>query len=153
MVHVGGRADAGARVVGVALCRERGGLRAVAGQGCGQHVDGGVGVGGLGGQDAVRVGFGGGQIDVVFHLPAGQRHVQQLSGQAIAADDVTRVPGGQALGGVDGGGVAEGDVGGDVARRQPQVAAGAQVSDQQGAVVAGLQDGEAVAVADEVAAA
>ena len=88
------------------------------GPGFGQHVDGGVGVGGFGGQDAVRVGFGGGQIDVVFHLAAGQRHVEQLAGQAIAADDVAGVPGGQALGGVDGGGVAEGDVGGDVAGGQ-----------------------------------
>ena len=56
-------------------------LGAVAAQRRGQDVDGGLGVGGFGGDDAVRVGFGGGQIDVVFDASAGQGDVKQLAGE------------------------------------------------------------------------
>ena len=57
VVHVGGRGDPQQRICGFAFgggCRD---LRAVAGQDLRQDVDGGVGVGGFRGQDAVRIVF------------------------------------------------------------------------------------------------
>src|SRR2546430_6465793 len=72
VVHVGGRGDAGEGVAGVAVGAGGRDLSAVAGQGFGQDVDGGVGMGGLGAQDAVRIGFGGGEVNVVFGAAAGQ---------------------------------------------------------------------------------
>ena len=97
VVHGGGRTQPQERIVG--LARGGGGrdLGAVAGQSFGQDVDGGFGVGGFGGDDAVWVGFGGRQIDVVFDAAAGQRDVKQLAGEGARADDVAGVPGGESL--------------------------------------------------------
>ena len=71
VVHGGGGAEAGEGVGGIAGCRGGRDLGAVAAQRRGQDVYGGLGVGGFGRDDAVRIGFGGGQIDVVFDPPAG----------------------------------------------------------------------------------
>ena len=63
-------------------------LGAVAAQDRGEDVDGGRGMGGFGRQDAVRVGFGGGEVDVVFGLAAGEGDVELLAGEPVGADDV-----------------------------------------------------------------
>ena len=67
----------------------------------------------------MRVGFAGGEVDVVGGLAAGEGDVELLAGEGVGADDVAFVAGGGALGAADGTGVAEGGVGGDVAGRQP----------------------------------
>ena len=153
VVHGGGRTEAGEGVGGVAGCGGGRDLGAVAAQRRGQDVDGGLGVGGFGGDDAVRVGFGGGQIDVVFDAPAGQGDVEQLAGQGSGADDVAGVPGGESLRGVDGGRIAQGDVLFHVAGGQAHHCSAAQVSGFDAAVVVGFDDLVAVAVADIVVAA
>ena len=110
---------------------QRGGrhLGAVAGQRGGEHVDRSVGVSGLGAEDAVRVDFGGGQIDVVFDNAARQRGVDLLAVESVVADGVAAVAGGGALRGVDRGGVSQPDTGPHIGRREPQVLAGFVVGD------------------------
>ena len=128
-------------------------MGAVAAQRRGQDVDRGLGVGGFGGDDAVRIGFGGGQIDMVFHPPAGQGDVKQLAGQGSGADDVAGVSGGESLRGVDGGRISERDMLFHVVSGQAHHCSAAQVSGFNAAVVAGFDDLVAVAVADIVIAA
>ncbi|VBA62347.1 hypothetical protein LAUMK41_05738 [Mycobacterium attenuatum] len=94
----------------------------------------------------------GGQVDVVFGAAAGQRDVEQLAGQGGCTDDVAGELGGEALGEVDGGGVAEGDVFGDVIGGQGDALAGGQVGGDQRAVCAYPVDPIPVAVADEITA-
>ena len=94
-------------------------LGAVAAQDLREDVDGGGGMGGFGRQDAVRVGFGGGKVEVVFVFAAGARNVELLAGEPIGADDVAGAvdvapAGGHTLGAVDGAGIPQGGVGGDV---------------------------------------
>jgi hypothetical protein len=93
VVHVGGCAQPGEGIAGVAGLGGGRGLGVVAGQRPGEHVDGGVGVGGFGGEDAVRVGFGGGEVEVVFGAAAGQGDIQQLAAEPVAADDMAGVGG------------------------------------------------------------
>ena len=74
-------------------------------------------MGGFGCEDAVGVGFGGGEVDVVFVFAAGECDVELLAGEPVGADDVAGVdvaPRGDTLGAVDGAGVPQGGVGGDV---------------------------------------
>ena len=153
VVHGGGRTEAGEGVCGVAGCGGGRDLGAVAAQRRGQDVDGGLGVGGFGGDDAVRIGFGGGQIDVVFHAPAGQGDVKQLAGQGSRADDMAGVPGGESLRGVDGGRIAQRHMLFHIISGQAHHCSAAQVSGFNAAVVAGLDDLVAVAVAHIVFAA
>ena len=80
---------------------------------------------------------GGGEVDVVGVPAAGHRDVEQLPGFLAGGDGVAGV-GGDALGAVHGGGVAELDVVGDVVGGQGDVPSGAQVGDVQGA---GVVDG------------
>ena len=75
----------------------------------------------------------GDDVDVVLGAAAGQHRVEQLPG-LLAGDDAVHDVGGQALGGVDGGGVAELDMGGDVLRGQHRGESGVAVSHGQGAV-------------------
>ena len=76
---------------------------------------GGRGQQGVAGDDAVRVAVaGGGEIEMVGVAAAGQRHIEQLAGFLAGRDGVTGV-GGDALGAVHGGGVAELDMPGHVA--------------------------------------
>ena len=100
-----------------------GGLGAVAVQDRGEDVDGGRRVCGFGPQDAVRVGFGGAEVDVVFGLAVGERDVELLAGEPIGADDVARAvdvaaAGGDALGAVDGAGIPQRGVCGDIVGRR-----------------------------------
>ena len=88
-------------------------LRAVAAQDRGEDVDRRRWMGRLREDDAVRVGFGGGEVEVVGGAAAGECDVELLAVEPVGADDVAGV-GGDALGGVDGARVAEGGVGGDV---------------------------------------
>ena len=132
-------------------------LGAVAGQRAGQDVDGGVGVGGLGGQQPVRIAFGGRQVQVVLVGGAGHRDIQRLAGECVRAHDVAGArgvapTGGQPLGGVDGGRVAERDVLGDVVGGQRHDASAAQMSGLHAAIDEDLGDGVAVAVAHEIVA-
>ncbi|SHU25474.1 Uncharacterised protein [Mycobacteroides abscessus subsp. abscessus] len=71
VVHVGQGAQAPERVSGLPIGGGGRDLCAVAGQGCRECFDGRFGVGGFGGQDAVRVLLAGGQVDVVFVAAAG----------------------------------------------------------------------------------
>lgn len=69
----------------------------------------------------MRVGLGGGDIEVIFGAAAGERDVELLSREAVGADDVAgafgvAATGGHALGGVDGAGVTQGGGGCHVAR-------------------------------------
>jgi hypothetical protein len=87
-------------------------LRAAAAQDRREDVHGGRRMGGCGCQDAVGVGFGGGEVEVVFVLAAGQRQVELWAGEPIGAHDVAGAfdvapAGGDALGAVDGAGVAQ----------------------------------------------
>jgi hypothetical protein len=80
-------------------------------------------VGGFGCEDAMGVSFGGGKVDVVLVLSAGDGDVELLAGEPIGGDDVAgafdvAAAGGHALGAVDGGCVAQGGVGGDVVSGQ-----------------------------------
>jgi len=79
--RVNGSDSAAAGAVGGHLC-------AVAAQDRREDVDCGGGMGGLGRQDAVGVGFGGGKVDVVSVFAAGARDVELLAGEPIGADDV-----------------------------------------------------------------
>ncbi|SIG04896.1 Uncharacterised protein [Mycobacteroides abscessus subsp. abscessus] len=124
-------------------------LGAVAVEDVGQHVHGGLGVRGSRCQDAMRVGFGGAEVDVVGQLASGDGHVQLLHAQRDGAHDVAAV-GGQALGAVDGGGVSERQVGGDVVRWQVHEAARFDVAGFDAAVAPHPQYFPAVAVAHEV---
>ena len=65
---------------------------------------------------------------MVFDAAAGERDIEQLAGDVLSSDDVAAVPGGQSLGAVNGGGVAEGDLGGDIVRGQGDFAVGADVA-------------------------
>ena len=128
VVHVGGRSDPQQRIGGFAFgggCRH---LRAVAGQNLRQHIDRGVGVGGFRGQDAVRIVFCRRQIDVIFDAATGERDIEQLAGDVLSSDDVAAVPGGESLGAVDGGGVAECDLAGDIVCGQRDFAVGADMA-------------------------
>jgi hypothetical protein len=81
------------------------------------------------GDDAVRVAVAGcGEVEVVGVAAAGHRHVQQLTG-FLAVPTVMAGVGGDALGAVHGGGVAECDVAADIPGGQGHYAAGAQVRD------------------------
>ena len=65
----------------------------------------------------MQVGFCGGEVEVVLLPSAGQRDVEVLTAEVIAAHDVAGV-GGDALAGVDGGRVTQRGVRGDVAGGQ-----------------------------------
>ena len=153
----GGVLQAGERVLGQMLGGAGRDLFGVAGQDAGQDVDGGVGVGGFRGEDPVRVGFGGGQVDVVFVGAARHRDVELLAGEVVAADQMAGagdsafpVADGDALHGVDGGGVAEGDVRGDVGGRQGGAPPGVEVAHPQAAGVGDVLHLPAVSVAHVV---
>jgi hypothetical protein len=88
---------------------------------------------------------------MVLGAAACQHRVEHLPG-FLAGDDAVHDVGGQALGGVDCGGVPELDVGGDVLGRQHGDESGVAVSHSQRAVV-DARDGPAVAVLDPVGAA
>ena len=77
-------------------------------------------------------------------MAAGHRDVEVLAGQHVRADDVAGALGvaaacGQALGGVDGGRVAQRDVLGDVVRGQRDDASAAQMAGFDAAIGAGLR--------------
>lgn len=117
------------KITGSGVAFQGGGrhLCCVAGQCPGQHVDGGVGVGRLGGQDAVRIVLGGGEIDVIFFHAPGQGGVDLLAAEPVGADGVAAVAGGGALCAVDGGGVAESDVGSHILAGEVAMGTGFQV--------------------------
>ena len=158
-VHVGGAVQAGKRVGvggGDAVRRL---LGAVAGQDGGEDIHGGRRVGGFGRQDAVRVGFGGGAVEVVFGASAGAGNVELLAGQALGNDGVAvafdiAATGGHALCGVDGAGIAQRGVGGHIAcGKAHRGGASAQRDDGQRSVVVHGADDPAVPVFDPAAVA
>ena len=92
------------------------------------------------------------EVGVVLDATAGEHRVEQLP-VLRAGDDAVDDVGGDALGGVHRGGVAELDVGGDVVRGQRRVEPRGEVSHGQAAVRAHSLDLPAVAVLDPVRAA
>ncbi len=124
-------------------------LRAVAGQDPGQDVHRGRRQQRLPGDHGVRVAVAGDdQVQVVGTPAAGQRDVQQLTVFGAGGHGVGDV-GGDALGAVHGGRVAEADVLADVGRRQMHGPAGAQVDHVQAAVGPDRDHLPAVAVLDQ----
>jgi len=68
----------------------------------------------------------------------------------LSSDDVAAVPGGQSLGAVDGSGVAEGDLTGDIVCGQRDFAVGADMTHPQRPLDTHFEDLIGVAVADIV---
>lgn len=100
----------------------------------------------------MRVGFGGREVEVVFGAAAGESDVELFAGQVLSTHHVAAVPGGGALGAVDGAGIAEGDVFGDVVGRQGDLMPGAAMASPERSVAGDIEDVEGVAVADVVSA-
>ena len=88
-------------------------------------------------------------VDVVLGSAAGEHRVQQLSVLG-ARDDAVHDIGRAALGGMNGGGVAQLRMGGDVFRRQPDPKVRLEVSDVEAAVPCDAGESPAVAVLDPV---
>ena len=85
------------------------------------------------------------EVEVVGVPAAGEHGVELLPG-FLAGEQAVHGVGGDALGAVDGGGVAETGRGGDVVGGQPDGQLAAVVPDGQVAVFADVGDGPAVAV-------
>ena len=146
-IHVRGRSQPREGVGCPPFCRVGRLLCPVAAQDRGEDVHRGWRVGGFRGEDAVRVGLGGGEVEVVLVAAAGQRHIEVLAAELIVADDVGGV-GGDALAGVDGGRVTQPGVGGDVSGGQShhRVGVAAQWADGQRTVGLDRPDDPAVSV-------
>ena len=115
----------------------------------GQHLDRGRWADGVCVHDVVVAADADVEVEVVGVPAAGERDVEQLPGFAAGQDGVAGVDG-LALGGVDGAGVAELDVLGDVVGGQGDAPAGLRVPDVECAVGTDRGDGPAVAVGDPV---
>ena len=149
----GGLPEAGGRRGGLAT---QGGGRAggvVVGEHPLQQVDRGLRVGHLGVDEAVRVAVADDlEVDVVLGAAAGEHRVELLAG-FLAGGEAVHGVGGDALGGVDGGGVAQLGGGLDVGSWEADGAAVLGVLHGQPAPICWVvqgQDGPAVAVLDPV---
>jgi hypothetical protein len=89
------------------------------------------------------------QVKVVGRSPAGKHRIQLLPGLLPGSEPVHRV-GGDALGGVDSGGIAEAGGAADIVGGQPDCAVIAVVSHGQVAAFADVGDSPTVAVFDPV---
>jgi hypothetical protein len=89
------------------------------------------------------------EVEVVGVPAAGEHRVQLLPGLLSSSEAVHRV-GGDTLGGMDGGGIAETGRGVDVVDRQPDAELAAGVPHGQLALFADAGDGPPVAVFDPV---
>ena len=153
VVRVGGLREPVGWVVQGSAGGGGGGLRAVGGEDPGEDVDRGGREQRVAGDHGVRVAVvAGGQVEVVAVPAAGDRDVEQLAVLGAGDDGVADV-GGDALGGVHGGGVAERDVLGGVLAGQGDPPAGGQVGDPQRPVHLDGGDPPAVAVLHPVGAA
>jgi hypothetical protein len=85
------------------------------------------------------------QVGVVGFASAGEHGVGLLAG-FVAGEHAVHGVGGDALGGVGGGRVAEFDGLGDVIERQLDVASGLSVADVQTTPIVDVDDGPAVAI-------
>ena len=65
---------------------------------------------------------------MIFDAATGERDIEQLAGDVLSSDDVAAVPGGETLGAVDGSGVAECDLTGDIVCGQRDFAVGADMT-------------------------
>ena len=98
-----------------------------------EGVDGGELLVDAGQELFVGVGLFGDEVDVVLGPAAGEHRVEQLP-VLVSGEDAVHDVGGGALGGVDGGGVAELDMLGDVRRWKRDVQARPQVPRVEAAV-------------------
>ena len=134
------------------LCGRGGAVGSVVLEDLGQDVDRGRRAECLRIDQAVRVTVeSGSEIDVIRLTAAGDADVQRLARLLAGRDEVGRV-GGHALGAVDGGGVSELDVLGDVVSGQLDGASEFHVPRDEGAACENSLDPPAVAVLDPVAA-
>ena len=123
-----------------------GGGGVVAGQDLFEHFGGGAGCDGVGSDDGVWVAVADDlQVQVVGGPSAGEHGVQLLPG-FLAGDQAVHGVGGDALGGMDRGRIAQPGRLGDVAGGEPGGELVAGVPDGQVAVSADVGDGPAVAV-------
>ena len=68
---------------------------------------------------------------MIFDAATGERDIEQLAGDVLSCYDVAAVPGGETLGAVDGSGVAECDLTGDIVCGQRDFAVGADMTHPQ----------------------
>jgi hypothetical protein len=109
-----------------------------------------VGWDGVGSDDGVRVAVADDLEVEVVGVPAAGEHGVQLLTWLLPRCEAVHGVGGDALGGVDGGGIAEIGRGAHIVNRQPDAQLAAVVPHAQSAAPADMGDGPAVAVLDPI---